>query len=163
MHPNFRSDTMAFLTNDAANHRIALLGLPGYTDDAERDNHCGMHHSGFEFASLEDLLTRYETLKAVGIVPVGCIDHGLTMSFYYADPDGNQVELQADNYEDWRTSTEWMVESEDFARDQIGKFVDPEKIVAAFRGGMTPMEIHEEAYWGTALDAPPVVFGPNGA
>lgn len=32
-------------------------------------------------------------LKDQGIVPHACLDHGMTMSFYYADPDGNSVEL----------------------------------------------------------------------
>ena len=29
----FRDDTGASLTNDAANHRIALLAFPGFVDD----------------------------------------------------------------------------------------------------------------------------------
>lgn len=148
MRPNFRSESFAFLTNDAANHRIAILGSPSFREDPDKETLAGMHHTGFEFESLADLLGRYRSLKEAGIVPVGCVDHGLTMSFYYADPDGNQVELQADNYSDWEASTEWMRGSADFAADPIGRFVDPDLIVAAAEQGLSPSEIHERAYAG---------------
>lgn len=148
MRPNFRSDSFAFLTNDAANHRLAILGSPVYREDPDPDTLAGMHHTGFEFACLEDLLGRYVSLKEAGIEPVGCVDHGLTMSFYYRDPDGNQLELQADNYSDWAASTEWMRASEDFAADPIGRFVDPDLLVAASAAGLSAAEIHERAYAG---------------
>ena len=32
----------------------------------------------------------------------------MTFSYYYADPDGNNVELQVDNFGDWEKSKEWM-------------------------------------------------------
>ena len=41
---------------------------------------------------MDDLLDTYVRLKADGIVPHACLDHGMTMSFYYVDPDGNSVE-----------------------------------------------------------------------
>jgi catechol-2,3-dioxygenase len=34
-------------------------------------------------------------------VPQACLDHGMTLSFYYVDPDGNAVELQCDVFGDW--------------------------------------------------------------
>jgi catechol 2,3-dioxygenase len=148
MRPNFLSDSFAFLTNDAANHRIAIVGSASFREDPDPYTLAGMHHTGFEFASLEDLLGRYVSLKEAGITPVGCVDHGLTMSFYYADPDGNQLELQVDNYSDWAASAEWMRGSADFAADPIGSFVDPDLIVAAAAEGLSAAEIHERAYAG---------------
>ncbi len=148
MRPNFRADTIAFLTNDDANHRLALLAVPGLYDDPEKVPHSGIHHTAFEFASLEDLLGRYQTLKAAGSEPHGCVDHGLTMSFYYLDPDGNSVELQSDNFGDWADSAKWMRTSADFVADPIGKFVDPDKLVDASAGGMSAAEIHRRAYAG---------------
>ena len=41
----------AWLTNDDANHRIALLALPGYEDDRNKDRHTGLHHTAFEYGS----------------------------------------------------------------------------------------------------------------
>ena len=50
----------------------------------------------------------------------------MTLSYYYADPDGNNVELQVDNFGDWKKSTEWMRTSEEFKANPIGEFVDPD-------------------------------------
>ncbi|HEX4109863.1 MAG TPA: VOC family protein [Solirubrobacteraceae bacterium] len=148
MTPNFQFPGGAFLTNDDANHRIALISLPDFKDDEGKLHHTGMHHSAFEFATLDDLLATYLRLKGGGIVPCGCLDHGLTTSFYYADPDENCVELQVDNYGDWAQSTEFIRTDPRFAEDPIGKPVDPDAIVAARRAGATPQEIHERAYAG---------------
>lgn len=46
------------------------------------------------------LFDTYARLKGEGIVPHACLDHGLTMSFYYLDPDGNSLELQYDLFGD---------------------------------------------------------------
>ena len=148
MRANFRSDRIAFLTNDDANHRIALIAGPGLEDDPDKVVHTGIHHSAFEFGTLEGLLRRYRTLKAASIAPHVCIDHGLTMSFYYLDPDGNSVELQADNFADWAASTEWMRTATEFADDPIGRFVDPDALAEASGDGLSASEIHQRAYRG---------------
>ncbi|HKF90698.1 MAG TPA: VOC family protein [Acidimicrobiia bacterium] len=146
--PNFQADVIAFLTNDDANHRIALTGLPGLADDDDKIVHTGMHHSAFEYDSLDALLASFLRLRNEGIVPSACLDHGLTMSFYYVDPDGNMVELQADNYGDWAKSTEFLRTDERFVANPIGEFVDPEKLVEARREGLSPTEVHDRAYGG---------------
>jgi catechol 2,3-dioxygenase len=145
---NFRSEIIAFLTNDAANHRIALTGLPGLQDDEDKVVHTGMHHSAFEYDTLDALLASFARLKGEGIVPSACLDHGLTTSFYYLDPDENMVELQADNYGDWAKSTEFIRTDERFVANPIGAFVDPDQLVAARRAGVSPAEVHERAYGG---------------
>ena len=58
----------------------------------------------------------------------------MTLSYYYADPDGNNVELQVDNFGDWRKSTEWMRTSEEFKANPIGQFLDPEQVIADHTG-----------------------------
>lgn len=158
MRPNFRSAAIAFLTNDGANHRLALIATPGLVDDSDKVMHTGLHHSAFEFRTLEQLLTRYQTLKAKQILPHVCIDHGLTMSFYYLDPDSNSVELQADNFGDWAASADWMRTAPEFVEDPIGKFVDPDALVQALQEGLAADEIHRRAYRGeyAAAGAPDV-------
>src|SRR5713101_5013936 len=86
----------AWLTNDDANHRLALLSPPNLSDDPEKIQHAGLHHTAYEFDRMEALLAAYERLKASGILPHACLDHGMTMSMYFVDPDGNSLELQAD-------------------------------------------------------------------
>src|SRR3982074_346300 len=44
----------AWLTNDAATHRLALLPVPGLSDDPDKIRHTGLHHTAFEYASMDD-------------------------------------------------------------------------------------------------------------
>jgi catechol-2,3-dioxygenase len=146
---NHISTTGAWLTNDAANHRLALLAVPGLADDENKLSHTGMHHVGFEYASMEDLLDTYLRLKGDGIVPHGCLDHGMTTSFYYVDPDGNSVELQCDNFQgNWAQSAEFVRSAPEFAANPIGIHIDPERLVAARSQGLAAAEIHRRAYRG---------------
>lgn len=92
----FQRHDLAFITNDAANHRVALLANREFVEPEERGAHVGMHHSAFQYDSLDGLLLTWVRLDRGGIVPRFCLDHGCTTSFYYQDPDGNFVELQSD-------------------------------------------------------------------
>ncbi|HEY3726435.1 MAG TPA: VOC family protein [Solirubrobacteraceae bacterium] len=126
----FQDQVGAWLSNDEANHRIALLAFPNFVDDPEKDTRTGMHHSAFEYRDFEELNASYLRLKEAGIVPALCLDHGMTLSYYYADPDANNVELQVDCFGDWRKSSDWMRSSDEFKANPIGQFVDPERIAA---------------------------------
>jgi catechol-2,3-dioxygenase len=138
----------AWLSNDEANHRIALLAFPNFTDDPEKETHTGMHHSAFEYESFEDLNASYLRLKDAGIAPALCLDHGMTLSYYFSDPDGNNVELQVDCFGDWAKSKAWMLTSDEFKANPIGQFVDPEAIATDHAAGMRFDEIHAKAMAG---------------
>ncbi|HEV8153429.1 MAG TPA: VOC family protein [Solirubrobacteraceae bacterium] len=144
----FRYDLGAWLSNDQANHRIALLAFPGFADDPEKETRTGLHHTAFEYASFEDLNAGYLRLRAEGIVPEFCLDHGMTFSYYYRDPDGNHVELQVDTFGDWSRSSAWMRDSLGFQGDPLGKFVDPDRVASAFGEGASFDEIHAKAMAG---------------
>jgi catechol-2,3-dioxygenase len=146
----FQDRTGAWLSNDDANHRIALLAFPGFVDDPEKETRTGMHHSAFEYASFEDLNSTYLRLRDEGIAPDVCLDHGMTLSYYYKDPDGNRVELQCDVFGDWASSTEWMRTSGAFRANPIGVFVDPARIADAAAAGETLEDIHLRAMAGGA-------------
>lgn len=146
--PNFQFDRGAFISNDEANHRIALLSHPDLVDDDNKVNRTGMHHLAFEYDHLDGLLGTYLRLKREEILPHICLDHGLTTSFYYEDPDGNSVELQADNYGDWARSTEFIRTDPKFASNPIGSLVDPDKLAELREQGVEPREIHERAWAG---------------
>ena len=138
----------AWLTNDGANHRLALLHSPQMEDDPEKIMHAGIHHFAFEYESVDELLANYVRLKAKEIEPHMALDHGMTTSIYYVDPDGNSVELQSDNFGDWKKSREWMKSSTEFAEDPIGKFFDPQKMLEARWAGASEGELHQRAYAG---------------
>ena len=132
---NFQDANNAWMTNDDANHRIAFLSVPGLEADPDKVKHTGMHHSAFEYASFAELMSSYERMKAEGIMPAFALDHGLTTSLYYKDPEGNYVELQCDNFNDWALSSEWMRTSPDFKANPIGTFFDPERVSQAHASG----------------------------
>jgi len=123
------------MSNDGANHRIAFLAVPGLEDDAAKTRHNGMHHCAFEYDSFADLMSSFDRLRRAGVEPAFCLDHGVTISLYYQDPEGNFVELQSDNFSDWKLSTEWMRTSQDFANDPIGTFFDPARVYGEFSSG----------------------------
>ncbi len=107
-----------------------------------------MHHSAFEYGRFEELNASYLRLRAQGIEPDICIDHGMTLSYYYKDPDGNRVELQVDAFGDWSASKRWMRTSPDFKANPIGVFVDPARIAERAAGGDPFEEIHRRAMAG---------------
>ena len=76
---------------------------------------------------------RAENLRDAGITPILPINHGMTLSLYYQDPDGNQAELQID----LTTSDEAdaFMASETFADNPLGVVFDPEEMAAQHRGG----------------------------
>ncbi len=144
----FQDDVGAWLSNDEANHRIALLAFPGFVDDPEKDTRTGLHHSAFEYATFDDLNASYVRLRGEGILPAFCLDHGMTLSYYYPDPDGNLVEMQVDAFGDWAVSSAWMRDSEEFRANPIGVFVDPALVAEAAESGAVFSEIHERAMRG---------------
>jgi catechol 2,3-dioxygenase len=159
----FQDDVGAWLSNDEANHRIALLAFPGFVDDPEKETRTGMHHSAFEYDTFEDLNASYLRLRQAGITPDICIDHGMTLSYYYKDPDGNRVELQCDVFGDWAKSAEWMRTSEQFRSNPIGMFVEPTQIAEAAASGEPFAEIHRRAIAGEfAATTPPADIPTEG-
>ena len=128
----FSDGALAFLTYDEEHHRIAVLNIPGL--QRQPDGMTGMHHMAFTYASLSDLVTTYERLDQLGIRPLTCINHGPTTSMYYADPDGNQIELQIDNYDTVEEAGEFFY-SPAFAKNPIGVDFDPADLARRFYAG----------------------------
>jgi catechol-2,3-dioxygenase len=123
---------LAFLTYDAEHHRIAIARLPNLVEQPA--NAVGTDHIAFTHADLGDLLNTYLRLKAVGIEPYWCVNHGPTTSMYYKDPDGSRVELQVDNLPTAESVDRWM-RSPEFAANPIGVMFDPEKLIARYVDG----------------------------
>lgn len=120
------NDKIVFLTYDDEHHRIAVIGDP---DLAPRPagHSVGFYHAAFTYDSLDTLLANYDRLKAEGILPRRTINHGPTTSFYYTDPDGNDVEMQVDRFESALDAQEWM-KGEAFTANPIGIDLDVEDL-----------------------------------
>jgi hypothetical protein len=95
----------------------------------------GFYHAAFAYADLGDMLQGYQALSAQHITPYRCINHGPTLSFYYRDPDGNEIEMQVDAFPDAASASAFM-QSDDFSRNPIGVPVVPEEIIAQRSAGV---------------------------
>lgn len=144
----YHDDRGAWLTNDEANHRIALLALPDLTPPVDKGHTAGLHHTAFEYGDFDQWLDNYIRLRDDQIVPFLCLDHGMTMSMYYQDPEGNGVEIQVDTFSDWARSKAYMWASQEFDRDPIGEYFDPELLVSARGAGQDFAEIHRRTMAG---------------
>lgn len=123
---------LTFLTFDDEHHRIAILGMPGL--EPAKQPAAGLEHFAFTYASLGELLATYKRLRTAGILPYWCINHGPNLSFYYRDPDGNQIELQIDVFDSAEAVNAWY-ETSDFATNPIGVKFDADELIGRFERG----------------------------
>lgn len=133
-HVVFTDGKLTFLTYDEEHHRVALVAMEEYLEKPE-GTQVGFFHSAFAYGSLGALLENYERLRDLCILPQRCISHGPTLSFYYRDPDRNEVELQVDAFPTPQEATAFM-HSDAFARNPIGVRLDPDELVRRHRAGV---------------------------
>jgi catechol 2,3-dioxygenase len=144
-----RSPVGALLTNDGTSHRLGLLSSKHFSDDGERTGHGGMHHVAFKYQTVDDLLGTCERIgRDHGYRPHAVLDHGMSLSFYFLDPDGNSVELAVNTLGDDATAREFMTSSPQFAADPLGTFCDGDALIEAWRAGADLDELHRRAYAG---------------
>ena len=133
----YRNPALAFLTFDDEHHRFAFANMSVINPSAaarELATGIGVNHVGYTYASLGDLLETYARLKELGVAPYWRVHHGVTLSLYYRDPDGNRMEFQVDCCADAREAHAFM-HSDAFAANPIGVEIDPEALLAQYRGG----------------------------
>lgn len=126
----FRGDGGAALTCDAEHHRLALIEIPA---GAPPSTGPGLEHVAFKLPSIAEWLSAYRRLRDQDVRPEICLHHWGTMSMYYRDPNGVQVELLIDTVTADR-ATDYMASSE-FAANPIGSVFDPDEILSRFLGG----------------------------
>jgi catechol 2,3-dioxygenase-like lactoylglutathione lyase family enzyme len=136
----FENEMLAFMTYDDEHHRLAIAGFPGIVDRASHS--AGLDHLAYTYSSLGDLVATYERLKEAGITPLVPINHGLTLSMYYRDPDGNKVELQIDNFETME-EMKGFFRGNDFAKNPIGVSFDPDELARQYHAGVPEAELRK--------------------
>lgn len=134
----FADHGLAFLSYDEEHHRIALLHAADLRPQAKGT--AGVHHVAFTYATLGELVLTYERLKAIGIEPVYCTNHGPTTSLYYRDPDLNQIELQVDNFDTVDEATAFFY-STAFNDNPIGVDFDPADLARRYHAGESEASI----------------------
>lgn len=133
----YQNPVIAFVTYDTEHHRVALINLglvKGASGARAPRGQPGMDHVAYGYRSLTELLEKYVELKAIGVLPYWRIHHGITVSLYYADPDGNQMEFQTDSYTDNEEATGFM-NGPGFGANPIGVEFDPEEMLARLQAG----------------------------
>jgi hypothetical protein len=113
---------------------IGIFEEPGVSPTASKTAP-GLHHMQLMMAGLGPLIDKYEALAAVGLRPHRTANHGPMTSFYYRDPDGNNVELSAQNFATFELMAEFM-RSAAFKANPSGVELDPEAFVARYRSGV---------------------------
>ena len=125
----YQNPALAFLTYDDEHHRFAFANLAVLQPDGsevDRRGAIGVDHVAYTYPSLPDLFTNYRQLKEKGIRPYWCVHHGITVSMYYADPDGNQMEFQVDCFSANDQANAYMY-GPHFSANPIGVEYDPDE------------------------------------
>ena len=127
----FGSPVVTFLRYDDEHHRFAIVNIPPLA--AAAPGMAGVEHFAYTYASLGDLLGQYLHCKANGIGPAWCINHGMTVSIYYNDPDGNTIETQVDTMD--VDAAYAFMRGPYFAKNPIGVDFDPDLLLERYRRG----------------------------
>lgn len=127
----FENESLAFLRYDNEHHRIAIVNAP--VGSAPKGV-SGVHHVAFTWPTLRSLLETYKRLLNLGIRPIVAVNHGPTTSIFYADPDGNQLEFQIDNYDTLEELDNYF-QTPMFRINPVGVDFDPEVLWKRLEAG----------------------------
>ena len=138
----YQNPALAFLTYDDEHHRFALANMSVLSPngvDTNVSSQIGVNHVGYTFANVGELLETYDRLKQVGIHPYWQVHHGVTLSMYYRDPDGNRMEFQVDCCANAEEAHAFM-HTEAFAANPVGVAVDFDSLLERYKSGV-PAEL----------------------
>ena len=95
-HEDLKRGTV-FLSFGKEHHELALFQLA--SGEAPGEKQPGMHHMAWQLGSFEELQAAHRELGQLGIAVEATVEHNVTRSVYFHDPDGNRVELYCDMVE----------------------------------------------------------------
>jgi catechol 2,3-dioxygenase len=96
-----------FASNGRDHHEIAAIEV-GADAPVAPPRAIGLSHIAFRLNDEAHLRAAYDDLKAHDVKIITAINHGVTKSIYFRDPDGNQLEVYCDGLP-----------------DEVAKFPDP--------------------------------------
>ena len=89
-----RQRGMVFLSFGTEHHELALFQLA--TGEPPQAAQPGVHHIAWQLGSFAELQAAHRELVELGIPVEAAVEHNVTRSVYFFDPDGNRVELYCD-------------------------------------------------------------------
>lgn len=122
MEPGFKMGF--FASNGRDHHEIAAMEV-GPDAPLPPSHAIGLSHIAFRLRDETHLRAAYDVLKAHGVKIITAVNHGVTKSVYFQDPDGNQLEVYCDGLP-----------------DEVAKFPDPYRGIgkARFREGRARLQ-----------------------
>jgi catechol 2,3-dioxygenase len=91
-------------------HDFAVMVIGDQAEDANK-NAVGLAHVAFKIGhDMSELAEAKEHLEKAGIRSMP-IDHEVTKSLYFADPDGNEVELYIDASDAWKAEPQRVAQA----------------------------------------------------
>lgn len=92
-------------------HDFAVLEVSG-EGSTRAESAVGLYHVAFKIGETLDELREAKTkLEAAGLTLMS-MDHEVTKSLYFEDPDGNGIELYIDASDVWRTKPERVAQAQ---------------------------------------------------
>ncbi|GIX47513.1 MAG: glyoxalase [Candidatus Tectimicrobiota bacterium] len=83
-----------FLSCGQEHHDLALFQQATGAPPAPEQP--GLHHMAWQLGSFAELQAAYRELQQLGVPIEATVEHNVTRSIYFHDPDGNRVELYCD-------------------------------------------------------------------
>lgn len=100
-------DSAAFLSAGGYHHHVGLNTWTSRGGPAPARNATGLYHVAFLYPDRRALATALARVLAAGVRLQGAADHGVSEAIYFADPDGNGIEIYRD-----RPREEWPREAD---------------------------------------------------
>ncbi|KAK3046325.1 hypothetical protein LTR09_012198 [Extremus antarcticus] len=135
------------ISYDNEHHREVIVQDPAFEPPKDRRKVGGIYHIAFTLTTLSELATSYEQKKAKGILPSWPVNHGMTTSMYYFDPDGNEFELQVNNFDSTSEVVEFM-QSAEYEQNPIGVDLVVEDWIKELRSGIDEKELKKRPIIG---------------
>lgn len=112
-----------FASNGRDHHELACIEV-GKDAEAQRSREIGLLHIAFRLRDEDHLRAAYREFKENQVPIDFTVDHGITKSIYFRDPDGHQLEVYCDNPPEYvqqmRTNKYAGMDKLDFAAEEPG-------------------------------------------
>ena len=122
----------AFLTCGVVHHNLALFKAPPGARPAEKGQ-IGLNHFAFQVDDYKALQEAHRRLTEAGATIDHIVDHGMTRSVYFLDPDGLMMELYSNTFETEDEGLAFMKATPGQATPM--NITEPEPVVPAIPGG----------------------------
>ncbi|HXD90741.1 MAG TPA: VOC family protein [Candidatus Binataceae bacterium] len=117
-----------FASNGRDHHELACFEV-GADAAGGKEKQIGLAHIAFRLRDEDHLRAAYKEFKEKDVPIAFTVDHGITKSIYFRDPDGNQLEVYCDNPPEYIAK---MKENKYMGMDKLDFTPDEKSLKEAF-------------------------------